>query len=71
MTKLVCQTNSIGGMAVFLACAGGRELRRVVGGGIRSVSQGRTGMYYDGQADRSDSDWLDGLQEPMRLDSQK
>ena len=27
-------------------------------------------MYYDGQADRSDSDWLDGLQEPMRLDSQ-
>ena len=42
----------------------------MVGGGIRSVSQGRTGMYYDGQADWSDSDWLDGLQEPMRLDSQ-
>ena len=47
------------------------ELRRVVGGGIRSVLQGRTGMYYDGQVDWSAIDWLDGLQEPMRLDSQK
>ena len=46
------------------------ELRRVVVDGIQPTSQGRTGMYYDGQADWSDSDWLDGLQEPMRLDSQ-
>ena len=43
----------------------------MVGGGIRSVSQGRTGMYYDGQVDWSDSDWLDGLQDPMSRDSQK
>ena len=35
------------------------------------MAKERRGMYYDGQADRSDSDWLDGLQEPMRLDSQK
>ena len=47
------------------------ELRRVVGDGIRPTSQGRTGMYYDGQVDRSDNGWLDGLFQPMSGHSQK
>ena len=44
------------------------ELRRVVGDGIQPTSQGRTGMYYDGQVDWSDSDWFGGLGEPMSRD---
>ena len=47
------------------------ELRRVVVDGIQPTSQGRTGMYYDGQVDWGESDWLDGLFQPMSRDSQK
>ena len=47
------------------------ELRRVVEDGIQRTSQGRTGMYYDGQVDWGESDWLDGLFQPMSRDSQK
>ena len=43
------------------------ELRRVVGDGIQPTSQG---MYYDGQVDWGESDWLDGLFQPMSRDSQ-
>ena len=45
------------------------ELRRVVVDGIQPTPQGRTGMYYDGQW--GESDWLDGLFQPMSRDSQK
>ena len=47
------------------------ELRRVVGDGIQPTSQGRTGVCYDGQVDWGESDWLDGLFQPMSRDSQK
>ena len=47
------------------------ELRRVVGDGMQPTSQGPMGVYYEIQVDRSDSDWLDGLGEPMSGDSQK
>ena len=47
------------------------EPRRVVGDGIQPTSQGRTGMYYDGQVDWGESDWLDGLFQPMSGHSQK
>ena len=46
------------------------QLRIVVGDDIQPTSQGPMGVYYDGQVDWSAIDWLDGLQEPMRLDSQ-
>ena len=60
--------NSSGGWRCFWRAQAAAELRREVGGGIRSVSQGCTGMYYDGQADWSDSDWFGGLGEPMSRD---
>ena len=44
------------------------ELRRVVGGGRESVSQGPTGMYYEGQPDWSDIDWIQGLHGLMSRD---
>ena len=48
------------------------ELRRVVVDGIQPTSQGRTGMYYDGQVDWGESDyWLDVLFQPISRDSQK
>ena len=47
------------------------ELRHVVGHGIQPTSQGPMGVYYDGQVDWGESDWLDGLFQPMSGHSQK
>ena len=55
---------------MILCAQAATELRRVVVDGIQPTSQGRTGMYYDGQVDWGESDWLDGLFQPMSRDSQ-